>query len=308
MKAYFKLQYKLLARKFNYFDIPLWCKMLLFIFAFVLLSKYLYFKTTFAPYILTLSALSLMTKLSDMKRQDFIKTLYSTSEYRLLRSIENLFLSLPFFAYLLYEGDIWFALAIALIAVFMALINVKTPSHLVIPTPFGKRPFEFAIGFRNTFFIYPLAYFLGTMAIKEQNPGLGAFGLILMGFTCFSYYSKPERDVFVWIYKHSPKTFLMEKIKWSTIQFSLLSAPLLLLLLLFSPGSTLVYLGVFIASCLYLGTIILAKYAAYPNEMSLPQGVLLSISLLFPPFLLVLIPLLYSKSVQNLQPLLHDQD
>ncbi len=55
-------------------------------------------------------------------------------------------------------------------------------------------------------------------------------------------------------------------------------------------------------------TIILAKYSAYPQEMNIPKGILIAFSIYFPPFLLVLIPLFYLKSVKKLKVFLDDQN
>jgi len=51
-------------------------------------------------------------------------------------------------------------------------------------------------------------------------------------------------------------------------------------------------------------TIILAKYSAYPNEMSLPQGILFSLSLMLPPALFITIPLFYYQSIKSLTSIL----
>jgi hypothetical protein len=54
----------------------------------------------------------------------------------------------------------------------------------------------------------------------------------------------------------------------------------------------------------FLCTIILAKYAAYPHEINLPEGTLVAISISFPPVLLALIPYLYFKAIRKLNVLL----
>jgi hypothetical protein len=54
----------------------------------------------------------------------------------------------------------------------------------------------------------------------------------------------------------------------------------------------------------YLVTIILAKYSGYPNEMNLLQGILIGISLLFPPILIGIIPFFYLQSIKRLNDIL----
>ena len=54
----------------------------------------------------------------------------------------------------------------------------------------------------------------------------------------------------------------------------------------------------------FLMLIILAKYAAYPAEMNLPEGIMIALCLIFPPLLLGLIPFFYRKAVNKLTFLL----
>ena len=68
------------------------------------------------------------------------------------------------------------------------------------------------------------------------------------------------------------------------------------------------YLGIaviiFVVGYLCLTTIILAKYAAYPQEISIPQAILMGLGFSFPPFLLVVLPMFYQKAITSLQPIL----
>ena len=54
----------------------------------------------------------------------------------------------------------------------------------------------------------------------------------------------------------------------------------------------------------YIALFILMKYAAFPRVINLPTGIIFFGSILFPPILLVLIPMYYSKSIQKLNPIL----
>jgi hypothetical protein len=57
---------------------------------------------------------------------------------------------------------------------------------------------------------------------------------------------------------------------------------------------------------LFLWTVILAKYSAYPGEMNLPEGMIIAISIYFPPLLLAIIPFFYTKSIRKLKYILND--
>ena len=54
----------------------------------------------------------------------------------------------------------------------------------------------------------------------------------------------------------------------------------------------------------FLIVIILAKYAAFPNEIQLPQAIVLAACVWFPPLLLLTIPYFYIHAVQRLNRLL----
>jgi hypothetical protein len=48
-------------------------------------------------------------------------------------------------------------------------------------------------------------------------------------------------------------------------------------------------------------TIIFAKYAAYPDEMNIPEGIIIAISVAFPPFVFVFAPYFYIKALKKLE-------
>ncbi|MEZ4914191.1 MAG: hypothetical protein R2798_09085 [Chitinophagales bacterium] len=296
----------MLHRKLLDVGIPLWAAYAIVPIAFVLLSYYLFFKTEFAAYIYVFTALSFVAELSEPKRNDFLKSMFGSSDYAIVRMLENLFLSFPFLLFLAYKGLFLFVLVLGLLAIFMALFNFNTNTNFTIPTPFGKKPFEFAVGFRKTFFVFPIAYFFTIMSIYAGNFNLGIFSMIFIALICLFYYSNPENKYYIWNFSTTPKMFLFEKIKICFAYFTLLSLPILVLLPIFFFENTLILFGFFFLCQIYLTTIILAKYAAYPYEINFLQGILLAISLMFPPTLIGIIPFFYTKSVKNLKPILND--
>lgn len=306
MNDYFRLQYTMLNRRLTDFGLSRWLAYVLLPVAFFLLSAYMFSQTAFAGYLYVLLALSLISRLSDPVRNDFLRSVFSASDYRRVRATENLACSTPFLLFLVYQGDFLFAAALVTLAPLLGLVNFRTTGNLVLPTPFGKKPFEFTVGFRKTFFLFPCAYFLTFMAVYAENVNLGIFSLILVGVVCLSFYATPEAPYFVWNFDRSPKSFLLEKIKTCFLYFTLLSLPIILSLSLFFWESMGVALGILCVCCVYLATIILAKYSAYPHDMNVAQGILIAISLLFPPVLIGVIPFLYAQAVQKLTPFLYD--
>ena len=287
-----------------HFGLPLLVAYTLIPSLFILLSYYLFENTEFAIYVYGLIAISFISKLSEPKRNDFLKSIFN--KYKTLRVIENIIYTLPFSLFLLYKNQLIFSAVLNLFVTCVALLNFSTNLSIPIPTPFSKKPFEFTVGFRNTFYIFPIAYFLTYISVTVGNFNLGVFSLLLIGITCFSYYSKVESDYFVWNYNLSSKEFLLEKTKTCLLNFSLLSLPIIIILGIFF-FSEIDLLLVFILLCYaYLTAIIFAKYSSFPNEMNLSQGILIGSSFMFPPMLLIFIPLFYSQSIKKLNTILND--
>ena len=286
------------------FGLPILIGYLLISIAFILLSNYLFSKTEFAIYLYGLFAFSFISKLSEPKRNDFLKSIFNKSNYLQLRVIENLICSMPFIVFLTYKGLFIFVLPLSLFSISIALFNFSTNLNFTFPTPFGKKPFEFLVGFRNSFFVFPIAYILTYISISVGNFNLGVFSMLLIGLVCMSYYSKPENEYFVWNYNLSPKQFLLEKTRSCIINFTLLSMPIILALSIFFFNELDILVVFFLVCTAYLITIIFAKYSAFPNKMDLSQEIFIGISFMMPPILIVIIPLFYSQSIKKLNTIL----
>jgi hypothetical protein len=306
MKEYFLLQFKMLNRKMIDFGLPLLIGYTLLPFVFVLLSNYLFEKTEFANYAYVLFAISFISKLSEPKRNDFLKSIFNKYNYKKLRILENIIYCLPFTLFLIYQKQFIFSVILNLCVIIIMLFNFSANLSVAIPTPFSKKPFEFTVGFRKTFYIFPIAYFLTYISVSVGNFNLGIFSMLLIGITCFSYYSKIENEYFVWNYNLSSKDFLLEKTKTCLIYFSLLSLPIIITLAVYFFNEIDILIVFFLLCYAYLTTIIFAKYSSFPNEMNMSQGILIAISFAFPPILLIFIPLFYSQSIKKLNTILND--
>lgn len=306
MQAYFKIQFALMNRKIIDFGCPLIIAYPLFIATFILLSNTLYAKTDFANYIMLIFALSLATKRSEPKRNEFLKSVFNRKNYICLRVTENIICCLPFTLYLAYEKQFLFILILNLLLVFAALLKLGSRLHVTIPTPFGKKPFEFTIGFRNTFYIFPMAYFLTYVSITVNNFNLGIFSLLLIGITCLSYYAKVERHYLVWNFNVSPKAFLFEKIKIGFAYFTFLSVPIVLALGISFFSKIDILLVFFLFCYAYLSAIVFAKYASFPNKIDMQQGIFIALSIVYPYTMVIIIPFLYVQAIKKLKPILND--
>jgi hypothetical protein len=160
------------------------------------------------------------------------------------------------------------------------------------------------MGFRQIFPLFILPYFLTLSAIDSQNFGVGGFSLILLPLICTSFYSTPEPPFYVWIYTLNARQFLFYKIKTALLFSSILSVPALLCLITGFSSEIGILLAVQVLGYLYLIAFVLGKYALFPAPIDIISGFLLVASILFPPLLLITIPLFYRMSIQKLQTIL----
>lgn len=272
--------------------------------AFIALSVYLFYKTEFARWIYTAIAASVLLRLGESGRVDSLKSLFPRRQYFAVRLLENSLAALPFLCFLLFKQQYPAAAALGVGSVLLAGVRFRQLSGFAIPTPFRKFPFEFPTGFRKSAWLFALAFFLLFKAIQVGNPNLGLVALALSFLVCMSFYIKPEDVFFVWIFAANSRVFLRKKIVGALICSSLLSFPVFAALAIAFTDHFAALLGIQFAGYVFLVTVVLAKYSAYPREMSLPQALFLGMSLWFPPFLFVVIPLFYKQSVKQLQPFL----
>jgi len=305
MKEYFLLQYKMTNRKFVAFGIPIVIGYVLLLFGFIWGSEYLFSKITeFAKYLYLLLGLFSVSKLSSKGRNDFLKSYFK--EYNKLRILENCIIIFPFVAYFLYKGMYLCIPVIIVLAILMTLVKFNSSFNYTIPTPFSKNPFEFSVGFRKTFYIFPIAYYVAYESIIVGNFNLGLFSILLIYAVLLSYYSYVENEYYVWSYKLSAKDFLIRKIKTGVYYSVLLSAPVVFALGVSFYKELELILSFLLISICFLVTVILAKYSAYPNKMNLSQGVLIALGVLVPPIFIGIIPYFYLESIKRLKNILND--
>jgi len=304
MRYYFTLQFRMLNRNLTDFGLHPVVGYALIVVTYAALSEYLFFKTEYAIHIYCFAALSIVLNLSNTSRNAFLKSCFNSKDYYLVRIIENTLVVLPFIVFLLFRLWLLPATILYITAVSLVIFNFSNNLSFTIPTPFYKKPFEFIVGFRNTFYLLFFAYFLAIMSVLSGNFNLGIFSLLVVAFICLTFYTTPEGDFYVWIFTLSPAKFLLHKIKTAMLFCTILCLPVLMALCLFYPtyiGVVLVFQGL---SFLYLLTVILARYSAYPNKMNLPQVLLIAFSVSFPPLLLGVIPYFYIQSTRKLNEIL----
>lgn len=304
MKEYFTLQFKMLNRQLTEWGIEPVIGYIVGVFSFIGLSIKLFEKTQFAEYIYIALALSIIIKLNDVNRNDFLKLCYSKIKYIKLRIIENLIVSTAFIIFLSYQEKYLSSILLLISACFFSLIDLKNKSSFVLPTPFYKYPFEFTVGFRANYFIYFFAYFLTLMSISVDNFNLGIFSLILTLLSCLNYYTNSEDEFYVWVFSLTPKEFLRYKLK-NILQYStILCLPIIISLSFYFYTKIDIILGFQCLGYLFIFTTMLAKYSVFPEKLNIRFGIVLALTLWLPPLLLLIIPYLYIRSTRKLKEIL----
>lgn len=264
-------------------------------------SFFIFQKTAFAHYAYMLISLGLTTKLSEIKRNDFLKTCFKNNRYKILRITENFASALPFLIFLFYKKYYFDSAFLCLLSLILALTSFKTTVNLTIPTPFYKKPFEFVVGFRNSFLFLMIPYVLTIISISVQNFNLGIFALLLLFLLIIGFYSKPENEYFVWSFSMSPKKFLLEKLKTAIVYANIFCLPIVAILGFFYFTNIHLILLFYFIGTVFLITIIFAKYGAFPNEINIPEGLILVTCISFPPLLLLFAPYFYTKAIKKLE-------
>lgn len=304
MKDYFFLQYKMINRQLREVGVHPVIGCIICLTAFILIFEYGFTKTEFTKYLILLVSFSFLLKFTEKNRTEFLLLTYGFKIKNTIRRIENLIIIIPFCVILLYHNAVFETLILIVASIIIATTSFKHNLSIILPTPFYKHPFEFTVGFRKTFYMYPIAYFLTTIAIYVDNLNLGVFSLLLVFLVSLSYYTKPENEYYVWVHAKLSKEFLFEKIIVATKNISILSLPIIIGLASFYWSETSLLLIFYTIGLAFLWAVILAKYSTYPFPMGIPEGILFAVSVYFPPFLLVLIPYFCNKAIKNLNTIL----
>lgn len=304
MKNYFNLQLVRITRGFTDHGIAPVLGYLLLFTGFFGLSYYLFTKTSYAPFAYVGIALLLLARLSDLQRTEFIQLCFGKARMKQIRLLENVSGALPFSLFLVYKDQVLLAGALLIAVSLLALARFPAIIRVALWTPFSKRPYEFPQGFRKTYLLLLVIYAITAMGIWVHNLNLSVVMIVIIYGLASSFYTKNEPEFFVWVHKKSASAFLWGKLKTALIFSSILALPMLVALFLVFPTNAL-FIGLFleIGNCL-LVTLILAKYADYPDEMRIAHGFLLAFAIFLPPLFLGLIPYFYLKAVKQLKPLL----
>ena len=308
-KHYFSWQFKLFSRSIRQFGLPPAVGYVFLASVLIVLPALLWPQKAYFPWIYAAVGLLATNPLHSNGRIEFLKTCYSKRDFLFLHTTENLMFVLPFCFVLLIHKQFLLTFGLLVIAILIALAacwNRKKLNFPPLPTPFSKRLFEFALGFRVSFPLVLFLYYVILMAIVHDNFNLGIVAVYVIVITCMGYYTTMEPDYYVWLHNDNPKRFLFQKLKTAILYaFALVVVPIVALSVFFSEFIWILLLAILIGF-LNLVITILLKYKEFPKPFHIGDGLLLAacvICPLYPPLVLLPIPLtfhLFGKAKQNL--------
>lgn len=274
---------------------------------FVGISALLFMKSEYASLIYVPMGLAAIGNLSALRRSEFLMLCFGDQNFRKIRLAENFLAAIPFIAVLCFNQSYAEAGVMVVISGCMALWQFRSTMSFTIPTPFGKNPFEFVVGIRNTWYLIPGCYLLSGVALYSENFNVGMGSVLLLFAIQLSYYTKPENEFYVWFFQASPRKFLLGKIKTAILHSGLLVLPAALITCYAFPNYIHFIVLTFPLGWSFLTFMIVSKYVTFPDELNITQGIMLVICVWFPPLLLVLIPYLFRKAEDRLSYLLKSE-
>ncbi len=299
MQEHFQLQYQLLNRHLREFGITPWLAYGLMAILFIGISELFFRRMTLPEYIYPLIGLSFFSILQNAERSEFFKRIYLPQKYQRIRVVEYILLALPFAIFLLYKGAFLSSIVFLILALILSFLpNVKI-SGRSLSTPFGRFPFEFTIGFRKSFPGFILAIILLVIGLKVDNFNLGMFSISLIFLIFLGYFSLAEPLTYIRFFACSKSDFLQRKMKTAALYSLSFALPFATILGIFYPDKILFIAILLLLGVLYVWAALLGKYASYPSALNIMQGFALGFSLMFPPFLLLIIPWFYKLSLKN---------
>ena len=301
---YFQFQFRRWNRHLIEFGIIPWIAYLLLIAAFVIISYIIFQRVEHAQYLYSAIAIFYMYSQQDNAKSRFMESLFSITDLYLVKVFENLSIAFAFAIFLIYKSHYLTAIGLMASCFFLSIKTNESNFTLKIPTPYSKFPYEFSIGFRKFYLVLAILGTVYCIGLFVENFNLSLVCILLIHFVFMSFYSDKEPKEIVWLHHHSPKDFLLYKIKVAFIYTFSSTIIFLVALCFFFPIDMKIAILLYFLTFFYIVLFILMKYAVFPRVINLPTGIIFFGSILFPPILLLLIPMYYSKSIQKLNPIL----
>jgi predicted histidine transporter YuiF (NhaC family) len=304
MKYYLGLQWRMWCRHMVAFGLSPWVVVIIAPVLFWVGSEYIWRKLAAPQYIYSSIGVLVAWTATTEKRNEFISTIFTQSDYTVLRMVEHVIMLLPFSIFLCAKSQYICAASILVIGMMMHMHIGRSWTWPTVPTPFGRYPYEMTVGFRRSWWLILSMYALIAWGLWIHNHNLSLFGLMVIGLITSTYYLYTEPVYFVWIHAMKEDRFITHKLSVGMWYQAWLVWPAAFLLLALAPDIRWLCIGVMIGSALYLATCMLVKYTCYPMEVNLVYSFLLMICLFIPPMMLIALPFIYQRARYKLNHIL----
>ncbi len=301
---YLKLQFKRFERFCSELGMPSLLALFISLLIFAAASFLLFERMESATIIYFACSIFALMFVVNRSPLDLLKSIFTKRQLIIIRLLEHLLIAVPFMIILIIKSGWMWMVALLMTAITLAFTPIHSFNTPRIPTPFKKLPFEAIVGFRRWLVLILISYFLLAKAIQVDNSNLGIAMPVFLILLCVTFYLRIEPMIYVWIYRFSPRKFLWLKLKSAYKCTMILIFPMIILIGIFFPESMLGLLIALIYGLMILTLLILAKWASYPEEINIPQAVLMGIAFLLPPVLVFIMFMFYKKAVGKLTPIL----
>ncbi len=200
----------------------------------------------------------------------------------------------------------------SIIKILINPFNLNLNSKFRIRLPFiPTSSFEWISGIRkNILILLPAYLILLTFSFK---PYVAVVGLILLSLLISGFYFHGESREFVAFYAKSPGKFILKKIYTNVGQLFVVSAPILIIGLIFQISTWRFLLGALVVSVLIQVITIIFKYGLFEENANLNRNsIIVSTNILFVilpafwPVPIIMGIIYYKKALKNLKPYFDD--
>jgi len=304
MKTWFNLQYLMLIRSMREAGLHPIIGLTLGLGILYLTVFVLWNRTPYPDTIFGLLTLVILLKPTIRKRTEFMQTAFGKTAYYRVRIAEQLLLVAPFTLCLIIMQAWWWAAILPLVSAMLAFIRTDPGRGRVVPTPFGKIPYEAPVGFRKTIIGTALSIAVLIAGVLSGNHALFPASMILVILTASSYYGEPDDKLYVWIFNKRPRAFLLRKWGASALSTTVLASPTLVAALIFDLGWLPTLAGILLFGLCLNALIIAGRYSSFPDKLSFANGFIMAIAVVFLPLFPIVLIWLVRRSERRLSTLL----
>lgn len=304
MKTWFQLQYLMLIRSVREAGLHPLVALTLSLGLLCLLVFLGWDRVPHPDAVFSILLLTAMTKLMLRPRNEFMEMVFGTEVHYRLRIAENLILAIPFtICLILKQAWVWTVL-FPVTATLAAFFRTDPGSGRVLPTPFGKIPYEVPAGFRKTLPWIALSAAVLAAGILSGNHALFPASLIILVLVSASYYGEPDEPLYIWIFKTTPRTFLFKKFRASAWFTVTLAIPVLIAALTLDSQWLPVLTGILLFGLCLNALVIAGRYSSFPSKLSFANGLIMAFAVIFLPLFPIVLVWLIRRSERRLSTLL----